>query len=108
MNNQQPNSPHKTWWRRLSALFIIVMIVSISWAIMAEYLLRIERKDWIWVPVYLALLALYWVPAWGAIASQAEGIADRKVKLAKTGGCLLAALVVFLVICALLAILFMQ
>ena len=60
------------------------------------------------MPVCLVLLVLYWLPAWGAIASQAEDIEDPRARLARTGGCLFVALVVFLVICALLVILFMD
>jgi hypothetical protein len=102
----QPASD-KSKWRRLSALLIVVAGACISWALIAEYLLGIERRYWIWLPVYLVLVVLYWVPAWGAIASRAQAIEGKGVRWLSETGCLVVALFVFLVLCALLAILFM-
>lgn len=102
----QPTSD-KSKWRRLSALLIVVAGACISWALIAEYLLGIERRYWIWLPVYLVLVVLYWVPAWGAIASRAQVIEGKGVRWLSETGCLVVALFVFLVLCALLAILFM-
>jgi hypothetical protein len=93
--------------QRLSALLVVVAGVCISWALVAEFILRIERRFWIWVPVYLVLLVLYWVPAWGAIASRAQAIEGRGVRWMSEGGCLFIAFLVFLLLCALLAIVFM-
>lgn len=107
MNTQPGGSPDHTRWRQLSALLIIVAGVCISWAVIAEYLLGIERHVWIWVPVYLVLVVLYWIPAWGVIASRAEDIEGQGKRWLSETGCLVMALVVFLVVCALLAILFM-
>lgn len=106
MNKRAPRGSDPARWRRLSALLIVVVGVCVSWAVVAEFLLGIERRYWIWVPVYLVLVALYWVPAWGAIASRSESVADHGARWLKETGCLLIALVVFLVLCALLAILF--
>lgn len=106
MNNQRKPADSEKW-RRVSALLVIVAVVSISWAVTAEFLLGIERRYWIWLPVYLVLVVLYWVPAWGAIASRAQGIEGKGVRWLSETGCLVVALLVFLVLCALLAILFM-
>ena len=107
MTNQPPGTPDKFSWRRLSAILVVVAGACISWAVIAEYILGIERRYWIWVPVYVVLIVLYWVPAWGAIASRAQDIEGKGVRWLSEGGCLVLALVVFLVLCALLAILFM-
>jgi hypothetical protein len=102
---QQPLD--KTKWRRLSALLIVVAGVCLSWAVIAEYLFEFERRYWIWLPVYLVLIVLYWVPAWGAIASRGQDIEGKGVRWLSETGCLAIALLVFLLLCALLAILFM-
>jgi hypothetical protein len=99
--------PDKSRRRRLSALLIVVAGVCVSWAIIAEFILGLPRRYWIWVPVYVVLVVLYWVPAWGAIASRAQDIEGRGSRWLSEGGCLAIALVVFLLLCALLAILFM-
>lgn len=106
MNSPQKPSGNSNS-RRLSALLVIVAVVCISWAVTAEFLLGIERRYWIWLPVYLVLLVLYWVPAWGAIASRAQDIEGKGVRWLSETGCLVIALLVFLLLCALLAILFM-
>ena len=103
--NQPPIDKSK--WRRLSALLVVVAGVCISWAVTAEYLIGMERRYWVWLPVYLVLIVLYWVPAWGAIASRAEDIEGKGVRWLSETGCLVVAMFVFLVLCALLAILFM-
>ena len=107
MNTQPPESSDHTKWRRLSALLIVVAGVCISWAILAEFMLGIERRVWIWVPVYVVLVVLYWIPAWGAIASRAQNIKGQGKRWLSETGCLVVAMLVFLVLCALLAILFM-
>lgn len=107
MANQQPTPSDQSKWRRLSALLIVVIGVCISWAVIAEFMLGIERRFWIWVPVYVVLIVLYWVPAWGAIASRAQGIEGKGVRWLSESGCLFIALLVFIILCALLAILFM-
>lgn len=107
MNDESQSRLKQSRRRRALGLVIVAIVVAASWAILAEGILGIDRKYSFWVPVYLLLLVLYWVPAWAAIATRLEDIPEKRSRLAKGGGCLFFAFVVFLLICALLAIVFM-
>lgn len=82
--------------------------VAVSWVILAEYVLHIERYYWLRFPFYFLFVVLYWIPAWGAIGSHIEGLPGNRQRLLRGGGCLFVALAVFLLICLLLAILFLD
>ena len=97
----------ETKWKRLASFIVVFLIATICWAIVAESILQIERKYWIWPPIYLLLVVVYWVPAWGAVASQLKELPNRRSRIYRGTGCLFMAMVVFLVLCALLAIVFM-
>lgn len=89
-------------------LLAVILGVTVSWVILAEYILHIERKYWLPFPLYFLAIVLFWVPAWGAIASRMEDVQNSRERWIQGAGCLFVALVVFLVICLLLAILFLR
>ena len=93
---------------RLAGFLVVVFGVTISWVILAEYILNIERDYWLRFPLYFLLIIVYWIPAWGAIGSRMEDVADTRTRWLQGAGCLFVALVVFLLICLLLAILFLN
>jgi membrane protease YdiL (CAAX protease family) len=107
VNDENQSRLKQSRRRRALGLIIVVVGVAASWGILSEGILGIDRKYAFWVPVYLLLLVLYWVPAWAAIATRMEDVPENRSRLAKGGGCLFVAFVVFLLICALLAIVFM-
>jgi len=103
-----PKASGREKWRRFYGLLAIVLAVSVSWAIVAEYLLEIEPRYWLRVPLGLLLVVGYWVPAWGAIGSYLDDQADPQRRSLRAVGCLGVALLVFLLVCALLAVLFVR
>ena len=82
--------------------------MAVSWVILAEFILHLERDYWLRFPLYFLLIIIYWIPAWGAIGSRMEDVADTRARWLQGAGCLFVALVVFLLICLLLAILFLN
>ncbi|MCW8872984.1 MAG: hypothetical protein OQK01_10250 [Xanthomonadales bacterium] len=108
MSKSSPGNPNKRRAFRLVGLLAVFFGVAVSWVILAEYVLDIEREYWLRFPLYFLFIVLYWIPAWGAIASRTEDLPSTRERLLTGGGCLFVALVVFLVICLLLAILFLR
>ena len=88
-------------------MLVVVAAVAVSWPVTAVYVLGLPRAYWLWIPFYFAFITLYWVLAWGSIAGHIEDLPERRDRWVKGSGCLLLALVVFVLICALLAVLFM-
>lgn len=108
MAERTPQDPKKGKAYRLAGLLVVVVGVAVSWVILAEFLLDIEREYWLRFPLYFLAIILYWVPAWGAIASQIEKLPSTRERLLRGGGCLLVALAVFLLVSLLLTILFVD
>lgn len=108
MTDQGPNKPKKRGAYRLAGLLVVMFGVALSWAILAEYVLDIDRYYWLRFPFYFLFVVLYWIPAWGAIASHLEGLPGNRQRWIRGGGCLFVALAVFLLICLLLAIVFID
>ena len=108
MTGESPGNPKKRWAYRLVGLVVVVFGVAVSWVILAEYVLDIDRYYWLRFPFYFLFVVVYWIPAWGAIASQLEDISGTRERWVRGGGCLFVALAVFLLICLLLAILFLD
>ena len=108
MTEQSPNSPKKTRVYRLVGLLVIIFAVAVSWVVLAEYILHIEREYWLRFPLYFLAIVFYWIPAWGAIASRMEDVPGTKERWVQGAGCLFIALGVFLLVCLLLAILFIR
>jgi hypothetical protein len=106
VDEQSRNSSRSGRWRRLVGILAIVLAVSISWAILAEYFLHLDRRNSVLVPLGLLLVVAYWVPAWGAIGSWLDNQDDPGRRGIRGAGCLALAFVVFLLICALAVILF--
>lgn len=104
---EQPNKSRKSKVYRLTGLLVVILGVAVSWVILAEYILHIERDYWLRFPLYFLFVVFYWIPAWGAIGSHIEEVAGTRERWVQGMGCLFVALVVFLVICLLLAILFL-
>lgn len=90
-------------FRRLG-LLIVAVGAGVSWALIAEYLLQIERRDWVTFPVYFLLIVFYWLLAFGAIADHVQDLENPRARWVRGGVALLIALMVFLLLCALLAI----
>ena len=107
MDEQGSSDPGQLRRRRLIAVLVVVAAVAISWPVTAVYVLGLPRAYWLWIPFYFAFITLYWVLAWGSIAGHLEDLPDRRDRWVKGSGCLLLALVVFVLICALLAVFFM-
>jgi len=107
MGEQGSSDPGQLRRRRLIAVLVVVVAFAVSWPVTAVYVLGLPRAYWLWIPFYFAFITLYWVLAWGSIAGHLEDLPDRRDRLVKGSGCLLLALVVFVLICALLAVLFM-
>jgi len=108
MAERMPQDPKKRKAYRTIGLLVVVFGVAVSWVILAEFLLDIERKYWLRFPLYFLAIIVYWVPAWGAIASQLENLPTRRERLLRGGGCLLVALVVFMLVSLLLTIIFIN
>ena len=108
MIGESPSNPKKRWAYRLVGLVVVVFGVAVSWVILAEYVLDIDRYYWLRFPFYFLFVVLYWIPAWGAIASHIEELPGNRQRWIRGGGCLFVALAVFLLICLLLAILFID
>lgn len=105
MKEPRARNPAKARWQRWLGLVMVLIGVALSWAIVAEFMLGIQRRYWIWVPLGLAGVVLYWIPAWGAIGAHLEEVEDRRARWLRGAGCMALALVVFLLVSALLAIL---
>jgi hypothetical protein len=105
---QQPKRSPKARWFRLAGMVMIFIGVSVSWALVAEFLLEIEPVYWLWLPLGLAAVFLYWFLAWGSIADKMEDIDNRRERWTKGAGCMVVALLVFLLICVLLGIFFLK
>jgi len=108
MTDRPPDHPKKRGAFLLVGLLIVIFGVALSWVILAEYVLNIDRYYWLRFPFYFLFVVIYWIPAWGAIASQIEDLPGTRERLIRGGGCLFVALAVFLLICLLLAILFLD
>jgi len=108
VNGQLPSDPKKSRVYRLAGFLAVIIGVAASWAVLAEFILGIERDYWLRFPLYFLLIVIYWIPAWGAIGSRLEDVPGTKERWVQGAGCLLAALAVFLLICLLLAILFLR
>jgi len=108
VTEQRPESSKRRRVYRLAGFLVVVFGVTVSWVILAEYILHIERDYWLRFPLYFLLIIIYWIPAWGAIGSRMEDVADTRERWMQGAGCLFVALVVFLLICLLLAILFLD
>jgi hypothetical protein len=108
VDESSPGKPRKRRAYRLVGLLVVFFGVAVSWVILAEYVLDIEREYWLRFPLYFLFIVAYWVPAWAAIASRTEDLPSTRERLLTGSGCLFVALVVFLVICLLLAILFLR
>lgn len=108
MKKNPPGNPKGRRAYRLAGLLAVIFGVAVSWVILAEYVLDIEREYWLRFPFYFLFVVLYWIPAWGAIASRIEDLPSARERMLTGGGCLFVALVVFLVVCLLLAILFLR
>jgi len=108
MAERMPQDPKKRKAYRMIGLLVVVFGVAVSWVILAEFLLDIERKYWLRFPLYFLAIIVYWVPAWGAIASQLENLPTRRDRLLRGSGCLLVALVVFMLVSLLLTIIFIN
>ena len=106
MGEQGPPDPGQLRRRRLIAVLVVLAAVAVSWPVTAVYVLGLPRAYWLWVPFYFTFITLYWVLAWGSIAGHLEELPDRRDRWVKGSGCLFLALVVFVLICALLAVLF--
>lgn len=106
MGEQGSPDPGQLRRRRLIAVLVVLAAVAISWPVTAVYVLGLPRAYWLWVPFYFTFITLYWVLAWGSIAGHLEELPDRRDRWVKGSGCLFLALVVFVLICALLAVLF--
>ena len=107
MTEQRPGKSRQRRVFRLVGLLVVIFGVVASWAILAEYILNLERDYWLRFPLYFLLIIAYWIPAWGAIASRMEDVPNTRERWVQGAGCLFVALVVFLLICLLLAILFL-
>jgi hypothetical protein len=108
VTGESSGNPKKRWAYRLVGLVVVVFGVAVSWVVLAEYVLDIDRYYWLRFPFYFLFVVVYWIPAWGAIASQLEDISGTRERWIRGGGCLFVALAVFLLICLLLAILFLD
>jgi hypothetical protein len=108
VKNKPPDNPGGRRAYRLAGFLAVVFGVAVSWVILAEFVLGIERDYWLRFPLYFVFIVLYWIPAWGAIGSRIEDLPSTRERLLTGSGCLFVALVVFLVICLLLAILFLR
>lgn len=106
MSRNRPGDRNTLKKRRLTALLVVLAAVVVSWPVIAGRLLGIEREIWLWIPFYLLFIVLYWFLAWGAIAGRLEDLPDRRNRWLKGSGCLALALVVFILMCALLAVVF--
>lgn len=104
MSEPSRSTSNRERWRRVISVLAIALAVSASWAIVAEYLLNIEPRYWLQLPLGLLLVVAYWVPAWGAIGSYLDERAERQGRSLRALGCLGIALLVFLLLCALLAV----
>ena len=108
MKINPPDNPRGRRAYRLAGFLAVMLGVAVSWVVLAEYVLDIERDYWLRFPFYFLFIVLYWIPAWGAIGSRIEDLPTTRERLLTGSGCLFVALVVFLVICLLLAILFLR
>jgi hypothetical protein len=108
MGEMGSTDPGQLRRRRLIAVLVVIAAVAITWPVVAVYLLGLPRAYWLWVPFYFAFITLYWVLAWGSIAGHLEELSDRRDRLVKGTGCLFLALLVFVLICALVAVLFIN
>ena len=100
VTEQRPDRSRRSRVYRLAGFLVVVFGVTVSWVILAEYILHIERGYWLRFPLYFLLIIVYWIPAWGAIGSRMEDVADTRTRWLQGAGCLFVALVVFLLICS--------
>ena len=108
MTEQRSDGGNRRRVYRLAGFIAVIIGVTLSWVILAEYILDIERDYWLRFPLYFLLIIIYWIPAWGAIGSRMEDVEGNRERWLQGAGCLFVALVVFLLICLLLAILFLD
>ena len=108
MTEQRPDSSKRGRVYRLAGFLVVVFGVAVSWVILAEFILHIERDYWLRFPLYFLVIIIYGIPAWGAIGSRMEDVADTRARWLQGAGCLFVALLVFLLICLLLAILLLN
>jgi hypothetical protein len=108
VTDQRPGNAKQRRVYRLVGFLAVIFGVAVSWVILAEYILHIEREYWLRFPLYFLLIVVYWIPAWGAIGSRMEDVPNTRERWLQGAGCLFVALVVFLLICLLLAILFLR
>ena len=108
MGEQGSPDPGQLRRRRLIAVLVVLAAVAVSWPVTAVYVLGLPRAYWLWVPFYFTFITLYWVLAWGSIAGHLEELPEGRDRWVKGSGCLFLALVVFVLICALLAVFFVD
>lgn len=96
--------PRKRTFRRRLGFVVVAVGAAISWALIAEYLLQIERRYLAWLPVYFVLIVFYWLLVFGAIADHLQDIPARGERWLKGVGAVFVALLVFLLLSVLLAI----
>lgn len=108
MGEQGSPDPGQLRRRRLIAVLVVLVAVAVSWPVTAVYVLGLPRAYWLWVPFYFTFITLYWVLAWGSIAGHLEDLPVGRDRWVKGSGCLFLALVVFVLICALLALFFLD
>ena len=104
MGTTMGTAPQKQKFQRRFGLFVVAGGAALSWALIAEYLLDIERQYWAWFPVYLVLIVFYWLLVFGAIADHVQDLRTRRERWLKGGVALIVALLVFVLLSALLAI----
>ena len=104
MDTQSAGDPKKRARRSAIGFAAIVLGAALSWAVVAEYLLKISSRYWFWIPIGLLLVVLYWRLAWGAIGTYLESPVDEKRGWATGAGCMILALAVFVLICLLVSI----
>ena len=108
VSDRRPDNPKRSGVYRLAGLLVVIFGVAVSWIILAEFVLDIEREYWLRFPFYFLFVVFYWIPAWGAIGSHIEDLPTARQRLVRGAGCLFVALAVFLLVCLLLAILFLR
>lgn len=104
MDTQYAGDPKKRARRRTVGFAAVVLAVALSWALVAEYLLKINSRYWFWIPIGLLLVVLYWRLAWGAIGTYLESPVEEQRGWATGAGCMALALLVFVLICVLVSI----
>jgi len=108
VSDQRPDDSRRSGVYRLAGLLVVIFGVAVSWIMLAEFVLDIEREYWLRFPFYFLFVVFYWIPAWGAIGSHIEDLPTARQRVVRGAGCLFVALAVFLLVCLLLAILFLR